>query len=76
MVDYQLVFQNIMQVMVIWLLQEATLFVIVWLSAQVAAVVEDMAAAEEFAKRDPYRKVGLFESVEIEQIRKVIPADD
>ncbi|MDP7601658.1 MAG: YciI family protein [Rhodospirillales bacterium] len=38
--------------------------------------LEDMAAAEDFAKGDPYRKVGLFESVEIEQIRKVIPADD
>ena len=37
---------------------------------------EDRAAAEEFALGAPYRKVGLFESVEIEQIRKVIPADD
>ncbi len=38
--------------------------------------LEDMAAAEEFAKGDPYRKMGLFETVEIEQIRKVIPAED
>jgi uncharacterized protein YciI len=38
--------------------------------------LEDMATAEEFAKGDPYRKMGLFETVEIEQIRKVIPADD
>lgn len=36
----------------------------------------DSNAAEEFAKGDPYRKVGLYETVEIEQIRKVIPADD
>ena len=38
--------------------------------------LEDMAAAEEFSKGDPYRKMSLFETVEIEQIRKVIPADD
>jgi uncharacterized protein len=38
--------------------------------------LEDMAAAQEFAKGDPYRKMSLYETVEIEQIRKVIPADD
>ena len=32
--------------------------------------------AEEFSKGDPYRKMGLFESIEIEQIRKVIPANN
>ena len=38
--------------------------------------LDDKAAAEEFSRGDPYRKMGLFESVEIEQIRKVIPTDD
>ena len=38
--------------------------------------LEDMTAAQEFAKGDPYRKMSLYETVEIEQVRKVIPADD
>ena len=33
-------------------------------------------AAEEFCKNDPYRKMGLFETVEIEQIKKVFPNED
>ena len=37
---------------------------------------DDMAAAVEFSKGDPYHKMGLFESIEIEQIRKVIPTTD
>ena len=36
---------------------------------------QNIEEAEEFAKGDPYRKMGLFESVEIEQIRNVIPGD-
>ena len=32
--------------------------------------------AEEFCKNDPYRKMGLFETVEIEQIKKVFPNDN
>ena len=38
--------------------------------------LEDMTAAQEFAKGDPYRKMSLYQTVEIEQVRKVIPADD
>ena len=34
---------------------------------------DNMVAAEEFSKGDPYRKMGLFESIEIEEIRKVFP---
>ena len=38
--------------------------------------LDNMGEAEEFTRGDPYLKMGLFESVEIEQIRKVIPVDD
>ena len=38
--------------------------------------LENMAAAEKFTMGDPYRKMGLFETIEIEQIRKVIPTDE
>ena len=38
--------------------------------------LKDLTAAEEFSKGDPYRKMGLFETVEIEKIRKVIPVDE
>jgi uncharacterized protein YciI len=34
--------------------------------------VEDRAAAEAFARNDPFAKAGLFESVEIRRWRKVI----
>jgi uncharacterized protein len=33
----------------------------------------DRAAAEDFAKNDPYAKAGLFESVAITPFRKVFP---
>ena len=35
--------------------------------------LENITAAEEFSQGDPYRKMGLFESIEIEQVRRVIP---
>jgi uncharacterized protein YciI len=38
--------------------------------------LDSMTAAEEFSRGDPYRKMGLFESIEIEEIRKVIPRTD
>jgi uncharacterized protein YciI len=34
---------------------------------------ENIAAAEAFSKGDPYRKMGLFETVQIEQIKKIYP---
>ena len=37
--------------------------------------LKDIKAAEDFSKGDPYRKMGLFETVNIEQIRKVIPEE-
>ena len=38
--------------------------------------LENITAAEEFSQGDPYRKMGLFESIEIEQVRRVIPEID
>ena len=38
--------------------------------------LENITAAEEFSQGDPYRKMGLFESIEIEQVRRVIPEVD
>jgi len=38
--------------------------------------LENLTAAEEFSQGDPYRKMGLFESIEIEQVRRVIPEVD
>jgi uncharacterized protein YciI len=38
--------------------------------------LDNMTAAEEFSKGDPYRKMGLFESIEIEEVRKIIPTTD
>ena len=38
--------------------------------------LDNMTAAEEFSKGDPYRKMGLFESIEIEEIRKIFPTTD
>ena len=38
--------------------------------------LDNMTAAVEFSKGDPYRKMGLFESIEIEEVRKVIPKTD
>ena len=35
--------------------------------------LENINAAEAFAKNDPYRKMGLFETVEIEHVKKVLP---
>ena len=35
----------------------------------------DQAAADDFARNDPYSKAGLFASVGIRPWRKVIPAD-
>lgn len=35
----------------------------------------DRAAAEAFAAGDPYNQAGLFESVEVNPWRKVLPAD-
>ena len=37
--------------------------------------VADRAAAEDFAKNDPYAKAGLFESVVIKRWKRTIPAD-
>jgi uncharacterized protein YciI len=37
---------------------------------------ENIAAAEDFSKGDPYRKMGLFETVKIEQIKKIFPQND
>ena len=36
--------------------------------------VNDRAAAEAFATNDPYGKAGLFESVEIQRFRQVVPS--
>ena len=38
--------------------------------------LDNMTAAEEFSKGDPYRRMGLFESIEIEEVRKTIPTTD
>ena len=38
--------------------------------------LDNITAAEEFSQGDPYRKMGLFESIEIEQVRRVIPEVD
>ena len=38
--------------------------------------LENLTASEEFSQGDPYRKMGLFESIEIEQVRRVIPEVD
>ena len=35
----------------------------------------DRAAAEDFVRNDPYNRAGLFENVDIQPWRKVIPAD-
>lgn len=37
--------------------------------------VPDRAAAEDFAKGDPYAKAGLFESTVIKRWKRTIPAD-
>jgi len=37
--------------------------------------VADRAAAEEFAKGDPYAKAGLFESTVIKRWKRTIPAE-
>lgn len=37
--------------------------------------VADYAAAEDFAKNDPYAKAGLFDTVSIRPWKKVLPAD-
>ena len=35
--------------------------------------LENLEAAKDFTKGDPYRKMGLFEIVEIEEVKKVFP---
>lgn len=35
---------------------------------------EDMDEVQAFAKGDPYRKIGLFETVEIKPFRQTLPA--
>jgi hypothetical protein len=35
----------------------------------------DRAAADDFARNDPYNRAGLFENIDIQAWRKVIPAD-
>ena len=37
--------------------------------------VADRAAAEDFAKNDPYAQAGLFESTVIKRWKRTIPAD-
>jgi len=37
--------------------------------------VADRAAAEDFARNDPYAKAGLFESTVIKRWKRTIPAD-